>query len=190
MNNTIQIIQLALTKGQIGQLRAIQRAVFADNIRAKMFDNLPIHFLARFHQPAAHFIGGNDVNAVDDRGETAMHGAAYKQFPAVAQFLADQGAKIEIWNRKNSNGWTPLRITEGDDKDAFEVAIEATASAQDEWVEHVGAIVNGTIRASESCNSWYIGANVPGKPRVYMSYVGGQPLYRQRKVTASSSDSS
>jgi cyclohexanone monooxygenase len=59
-------------------------------------------------------------------------------------------------------------------------AIEATASAQDEWVEQVGAIVNGTIRASESCNSWYIGANVPGKPRVYMSYVGGQPLYRQK----------
>jgi cation diffusion facilitator CzcD-associated flavoprotein CzcO len=59
-------------------------------------------------------------------------------------------------------------------------AIEATAEAQDEWVEHVASLVVGTIRASESCNSWYLGANVPGKPRVYLAYTAGQPLYRQK----------
>jgi ankyrin repeat protein len=56
---------------------------------------------------------GNDINAVDDNGETAMHGAAYKNFPKVVQFLADKGAKIEVWNRKNKYGWTPLLIAEG-----------------------------------------------------------------------------
>ena len=56
---------------------------------------------------------GNDVNAVDKNGETAMHGAAYKSFPRVAQLLADRGAKIEVWNRKNKYGWTPLLIAEG-----------------------------------------------------------------------------
>jgi ankyrin repeat protein len=56
---------------------------------------------------------GGDINAVDDRGETVMHGAAYKQFPSVAQLLADHGAKIDVWNTKNRNGWTPLRIAEG-----------------------------------------------------------------------------
>jgi uncharacterized protein len=56
---------------------------------------------------------GNDVNVVDDNGETAMHGAAYKSFPRVAQLLADNGAKIEVWNRKNKYGWTPLAIAEG-----------------------------------------------------------------------------
>jgi uncharacterized protein len=56
---------------------------------------------------------GNDVNAVDDNGETAMHGAAYKSFPRIAQLLADKGAKIEVWNRKNKYGWTPLAIAEG-----------------------------------------------------------------------------
>jgi len=56
---------------------------------------------------------GNDVNAVDARGETVMHGVAYKQFPAVAQYLIDHGAKIEIWNQKNKYGWTPLRIAVG-----------------------------------------------------------------------------
>ncbi len=56
---------------------------------------------------------GNDINAVDNNGETAMHGAAYKNLPAVVQLLADRGAKIEIWNRKNKQGWTPLTIAEG-----------------------------------------------------------------------------
>ncbi len=56
---------------------------------------------------------GADVNAVDTNGETAMHGAAYKNLPKVVQFLADKGAKIEIWNQKNKYGWTPLLIAEG-----------------------------------------------------------------------------
>jgi ankyrin repeat protein len=56
---------------------------------------------------------GADVNVVDKNGETAMHGAAYKSFPKMVQFLAEKGAKIEIWNRSNRWGWTPLRIAEG-----------------------------------------------------------------------------
>ena len=56
---------------------------------------------------------GNDLNAVDKNGETAMHGAAYKHVPSVVRYLAEKGAKIEVWNRQNSKGWTPLTITEG-----------------------------------------------------------------------------
>jgi len=56
---------------------------------------------------------GNDLNAVDKNGETAMHGAAYKHVPSVVRYLAEKGAKIEVWNRPNSKGWTPLTITEG-----------------------------------------------------------------------------
>ena len=56
---------------------------------------------------------GNDINAVDKNGETAMHGAAYKNLPAVVTLLAEKGAKIDIWNQKNSHGWTPLTIAEG-----------------------------------------------------------------------------
>jgi uncharacterized protein len=56
---------------------------------------------------------GNDVNAVDKNGNTAMHGAAYKQLPSVVRFLSENGAKVEIWNSKNSSGWTPLRIAAG-----------------------------------------------------------------------------
>jgi ankyrin repeat protein len=56
---------------------------------------------------------GNDLNAVDKNGETAMHGAAYKHVPTVVRYLAARGARIEVWNRPNSKGWTPLTITEG-----------------------------------------------------------------------------
>ena len=56
---------------------------------------------------------GADLNAVDTNGETAMHGAAYKNLPAAVQFLADKGARIEIWNQKNKYGWTPLAIATG-----------------------------------------------------------------------------
>jgi len=56
---------------------------------------------------------GADINAVDQNGETAMHGAAYKNLPAVVEFLAAKGAKIEVWNRKNKHGWTPMTIAEG-----------------------------------------------------------------------------
>jgi len=56
---------------------------------------------------------GADINAVDKHGETAMHGAAYKNLPMAVKFLADKGARIDIWNRKNEYGWTPLTIARG-----------------------------------------------------------------------------
>ena len=56
---------------------------------------------------------GNDPNAIDARGETAMHGAAYKHAPRAVSLLHRHGAKLEIWNQKNALGWTPLRIATG-----------------------------------------------------------------------------
>jgi uncharacterized protein len=56
---------------------------------------------------------GNDINAVNKNGETAMHGAAYKNLPGAVEFLAAKGAKPEVWNKKNKYGWTPLTIAEG-----------------------------------------------------------------------------
>ena len=56
---------------------------------------------------------GADINAVDKKNQTAMHGAAYKSLPKVARLLASKGAKIEVWNQKNDRGWTPLLIAQG-----------------------------------------------------------------------------
>jgi cyclohexanone monooxygenase len=48
--------------------------------------------------------------------------------------------------------------------------IEATAAAEHEWVSHVNEVADTTLLPT--CNSWYLGANVPGKPRVFMPYLG------------------
>jgi ankyrin repeat protein len=56
---------------------------------------------------------GADVNAVDNNGETAMHAAAYKNLPKVVKFLAAKGAKVDLWNRPDRFGWTPLAIAVG-----------------------------------------------------------------------------
>jgi cyclohexanone monooxygenase len=54
--------------------------------------------------------------------------------------------------------------------------IEPTATAQAAWVEHVQTI--GHMTLYPRANSWYMGANVPGKPRVFMPYIGGVGTYR------------
>jgi cyclohexanone monooxygenase len=55
--------------------------------------------------------------------------------------------------------------------------IEATESAQEQWSEIVNMIANATVYPR--CNSWYLGANIPGKPRVFMTMLGF-PTYVQR----------
>ena len=56
---------------------------------------------------------GADINAVDDNGDTAMHGAAYDNYPLVVKLLADRGADPQIWNQRNKQGVTPLFAAEG-----------------------------------------------------------------------------
>jgi ankyrin repeat protein len=56
---------------------------------------------------------GIDINAVDMNGETAMHAAAYKNLPKVVKYLASKGATIDVWNKPDKFGWTPLAIAVG-----------------------------------------------------------------------------
>jgi cyclohexanone monooxygenase len=56
--------------------------------------------------------------------------------------------------------------------------VEATERAQRAWAVHVAEVASGSLFSR--ANSWYTGANIPGKPRVVMPYTGGQPLYRER----------
>jgi hypothetical protein len=55
-------------------------------------------------------------------------------------------------------------------------SIEASREASDEWVEHVNAAANDTLLPLAN-SSWYLGANIPGKPRVFMPYAGGMAHY-------------
>jgi len=55
--------------------------------------------------------------------------------------------------------------------------IEPTREAEDAWIEHVNKAASRTLYPSAA--SWYLGANIPGKPRVFMPYIGGVGHYRQ-----------
>ena len=57
-------------------------------------------------------------------------------------------------------------------------SIEAEPEAQDEWVAHVNEVADRTL--FPQANSWYVGANIPGKPRVFMPYAGGVVPYRRK----------
>ena len=74
---------------------------------------------------------GADVNAIDNNGETVMHGAAYKNLPRVVKLLAARGAKIELWNKPNKFGWTPLAIAVGYRFGNFKPAPETEAALRD-----------------------------------------------------------
>jgi cyclohexanone monooxygenase len=56
--------------------------------------------------------------------------------------------------------------------------IEASADAENAWVAHVNELSGYTL--FPTANSWHMGANVPGKPRVFMPYIGGVGNYRKK----------
>src|SRR6202049_5147946 len=61
-------------------------------------------------------------------------------------------------------------------------AMEARQDAEDKWVAHVNEVASTTLYPQ--ANSWYMGANIPGKPQVFMPYIGGGGVYRQIRADA------
>jgi len=65
-------------------------------------------------------------------------------------------------------------------------AIAPTEAAETEWAVHAEQVANLTL--FPQANSWYIGANVPGKPRTFMAYVAGVDVYRHLCDAIAASD--
>jgi cyclohexanone monooxygenase len=63
-------------------------------------------------------------------------------------------------------------------RDIGATTIEPTVAEEDAWVEHVTDVSKVSLRST--CSSWYVGANIPGRPRVFMPYIGGFPIYVQK----------
>jgi cyclohexanone monooxygenase len=55
--------------------------------------------------------------------------------------------------------------------------MEASPQAEDNWVAHVNEVAHSTLYPQ--ANSWYMGANIPGKPQIFMPYIGGVGVYRK-----------
>ncbi len=65
-------------------------------------------------------------------------------------------------------------------------SIEARPDAEDQWVEHVNELASATLYPQ--ANSWYMGANIPGKPRVFMPYTGGVGVYGEKLAEVAAAD--
>ena len=63
-------------------------------------------------------------------------------------------------------------------RDIGAATIEPIVSDEDAWVEHVNDV--STVSLRSTCSSWYVGTNIPGRPRVFMPYIGGFPVYVQK----------
>ena len=77
---------------------------------------------------------GLEVNTIDKNKETAMHGAAYRNFPDVVDCLAKHGAVSKHWDHKNKWGWTPVMIAQGHRPGSFKpspVTVEALQRAME-----------------------------------------------------------
>ena len=63
-------------------------------------------------------------------------------------------------------------------RDVGAKTIEPVRADEDAWIEHVNDV--STVSLRSTCSSWYVGANIPGRPRVFMPYIGGFPVYVQK----------
>ncbi len=63
-------------------------------------------------------------------------------------------------------------------RDIGAATIEPVQQYEDDWVEHVNEVSKVSLRST--CSSWYVGANIAGRPRVFMPYIGGFPVYVQK----------
>lgn len=70
--------------------------------------------------------------------------------------------------------WIAACIAALKERDA--ATIEPVRSGEDAWVDHVNEVAEATVMLQ--AKSWYLGANMPGKSRIFMPYIGGVPAYR------------
>lgn len=106
---------------------------------------------------------GANVNAVDDNGETALHGAAYQSWPQVVRLLAARDADVAVWNRPNRWGWTPLMIAEGHRPGNFRPAPETIAAVKE--VMLAAGVTPPTGFAKPPTRNEYSSDNQPQRPQ-------------------------
>jgi ankyrin repeat protein len=87
---------------------------------------------------------GNDINHVDQNGESVMHGAAYRNFPETVRLLCRLDADPRVWNQKNRYGWTPVMIAAGNRPGSLKPSPE-TIAALNESLSSQNSAVEGSI---------------------------------------------
>ncbi len=91
---------------------------------------------------------GNDIHAANDRGETALHGAAYRGAPSIVDYLVEQGARIDA---RSAQGWTPWTIANGVFYSLFYKEQPATAARLAELMAERGISTAGMADELRTC---------------------------------------
>jgi cyclohexanone monooxygenase len=121
--------------------------------------------------------GGADFRQAWAEGPKSYLGLAVAGFPNLFT-VTGPGSPSVLSNMINSIEQHVEWITDciGHMREKRLTRIEADAQAQEDWVAHVREVADKTLFPRAA--SWYMGANIPGKPRVFMPYIG--PGYRQK----------
>jgi len=130
-------------------------------------------------------VGGADFKDAWAEGPKAYLGLAVAGFPNLF-LITGPGSPSVLSNMINSIEqhveWIADAISYLREKGLKR--IEADGAAQEAWVAHVRAVADKTLFPRAA--SWYMGANIPGKPRVFMPYIGAG--YRQKCTDVAAAD--
>ena len=96
---------------------------------------------------------GIDVNATNDRGETALHGAAYRGVNAIVEYLVEKGANLDA---RDEHGWSALAIARGLTYTDFFKAQPQTATLLTKLMEARGLATDGHVVAPTACYDCYV----------------------------------
>ena len=91
---------------------------------------------------------GNDVQAANDRGETPLHGAAYRGAPSIVEYLVEQGARMDA---RSEQGWTPWTIANGVFYSLFYKEQPPTADRLAELMAERGISTDGMADELRTC---------------------------------------
>ena len=91
---------------------------------------------------------GNDVNATNDRGESALHGAAYRGANTIIEYLVSRGAKLDV---RSNQGWTPWTIANGVFYTLFFKEQRATAEYLEKLMAERGISTEGMVDDGRAC---------------------------------------
>jgi len=123
-------------------------------------------------------VGGRRLKEKWEAGPRTYLGLAISGFPNLF-IVAGPGSPSVLSNMVHSIevhvDWITEFVTRA--RDGGYSRIDADQKIEDEWVRHLSELAAQTLYPVG--NSWYLGANVPGKPRVFMPYVAGVPEYRR-----------
>jgi len=127
--------------------------------------------------------GGRELKAEWAGGPQTYLGLEVAGFPNVFLINGPGSASTftnMVLSAEHGLDWVGDTISYLDERGLW--GIEATEEAQRDWVAHCSELAANTL--FPKANSWYLGANVPGKPRVFMPYLGGFATYRERVAEA------